>query len=438
MKHYRVFLLVLLFPVIMTGQARQNPVETSLAGTYTVHGRGVDVVGWNPANLGFPEERPFSWSILNVNGGVHNNAFSIVKYNRYSGQNLEKDSQKADLLNSISDKGWRWTLDLHTSVPAVSFSMDNWAFSSDFLLVNDMSIPKDLFNFVFLGNTENDSLVFDFTQETLALGMHSFSFAIPFEGFSVGMSLKYLNGFYYSGLKYREGSIQTTEEAIAGVLQYRERESVGGNGVAIDLGFTTEELDNWQFGLALNNLGGHMYWGDKTPTAKFISNTFSPWLPIKEIAKTSDYFYGLDSLNGENLYVSSFNDLIVDSTERSVGTGKFSIKYPTLLRLGGSYNFRDYFTKVMMDFRAGFQDRYFAVDRWVWSAALEWRRQPWFPVRTGIAWDGSDYTQWGLGFGVETELLEFNFGMSFEQGMWIHTMQGLTISLGVTYRVLPE
>ncbi|MBS1272247.1 MAG: hypothetical protein MAGBODY4_01387 [Candidatus Marinimicrobia bacterium] len=433
-----LLVLILLLPVIISGQARQNAVETSLAGTYTVHGRGVDVVGWNPANLGFAAERPFSWSIMNINGGVHNNAFSIVKYNNYSGQNLEVGNRKANLLNSISNNGWRWTVDIHSSVPAVSFSMDNWAFTSDLLLVNDMSIPKDIFNFVFLGNSENDSLVFDFTQETLALGMHSFSFAIPFEGYSIGISLKYLNGFYYSGLQYQEGSLQTTPEAITGVLQYREREAVGGNGVAVDLGVTTEEFEHWQFGLAVNNIGGRMYWGDETPTAKFVSGVFGAFLPIKEVARTTDYFYGLDSLNGEKLYVSSFNDLVVDSTDRSVGTGQFSIKYPTLLRMGGSYYFRDQYTKVMMDFRAGFQDRFFTVNRWIWSAALEWRRQPWFPVRTGIAWDGSDYTQWGLGFGVETELLEFNFGMSFDRGMWIHTLQGLTVSLGITYRVLPE
>ena len=434
---FHVVLLIGL-PAILWPQARQNPVATSLAGTYTTHGRGIDVVGWNPANLGFAEERPFSWSLLNINGGVHNNAFSIVRYNNYSGENLEIGNKKANLLNSISNDGWRWTLEVHSAVPAISFSKDNWAFSSDILLVNDMSIPKDLFNFVFLGNTENDSLVFDFTQETLALGMHSFSFGIPFDGFSLGFSLKYLNGIYYSGLQYQDGSLKTTPEAITGVLEYRERAAVGGNGIAVDIGVTTEQIKNWQFGAALNNLGGHMYWGNQTATANLISNLFGALIPIDDLAQTKSYFYGIDSLNGENLYQGSFNQLVVDSTQKTSGTDFFSIKYPTLLRLGGSYTFPGYYTTVMMDFRAGFQDRYFAVNRWVWSTGLEWRRQPWFPVRTGFAWDGGAYTQWGLGFGIETDLLEFNFGMAVENGMWIHTLEGLTLSIGLTYRVLPE
>lgn len=427
-----------MFPVLLAGQARQNAVVTSLAGTYTTHSRGVDAVGWNPANLGFPEERPFSWSLVNINGAAHNNAFSIAQYNRFSGANLENENRKTDLLESISSDGWRWTMDMHTSVPGISFSVTNWAFTSDLIVLNDISIPKDLFKFLFTGNTENDSLVFDFSQETLALGMHSFSFGMPFQAFSLGISLKYLNGLYYSGMTYQEGALYTTPEAITGVMHYQEQEAVGGNGVAVDIGVTTREREDWQFGMAINNLGGKMKWGKATPTARFVSGTLSQLLPIDEIARTTNHFYGLDSLNGESLYRKDMSDLVIDSVSVMEGTEQFTVKYPTMFRFGGSYALPDYYLKVMMDFRTGFEDRFFARNRWVWSTALEWRRKPWLPIRTGIAWDGSSFTQWGLGLGFETELLELNLGLSFERGMWIHTLKGMTFSLGMTYRILPD
>ena len=50
----------------------------------------------------------------------------------------------------------------------------------------------------------------------------------------------------------------------------------------------------------------------------------------------------------------------------------------------------------------------------------------------GFAYGGPNFKELGLGFGYHNGPLLFDFGFGFKNGVWIHSMQGLNLSLQLT------
>jgi hypothetical protein len=50
----------------------------------------------------------------------------------------------------------------------------------------------------------------------------------------------------------------------------------------------------------------------------------------------------------------------------------------------------------------------------------------------GYAYGGPTFKELGLGFGYHMGPLIFDFGFGFKNGLWIHSMQGLNLSLQLT------
>ncbi len=57
---------------------------------------------------------------------------------------------------------------------------------------------------------------------------------------------------------------------------------------------------------------------------------------------------------------------------------------------------------------------------------------PSLPLRIGFGWGGGDMQELGMGFGIHKSRFMFDFGFAFRNGMWLHTMKGLNLSLGLT------
>ena len=56
-------------------------------------------------------------------------------------------------------------------------------------------------------------------------------------------------------------------------------------------------------------------------------------------------------------------------------------------------------------------------------------------MRIGYSWGGGSLKELGMGFGVRKGMAMFDFGFSFRNGMWLHTMKGFNLSFGFTYVV---
>jgi hypothetical protein len=50
----------------------------------------------------------------------------------------------------------------------------------------------------------------------------------------------------------------------------------------------------------------------------------------------------------------------------------------------------------------------------------------------GFAYGGPTFKELGLGFGYHMGPMIFDFGLGFKNGLWIHSMQGLNLSLQLT------
>ena len=50
----------------------------------------------------------------------------------------------------------------------------------------------------------------------------------------------------------------------------------------------------------------------------------------------------------------------------------------------------------------------------------------------GFAWEGMDRTELGMGVGFHGGPVMIDFAFSFRNGVWIHSMKGLNLSLGFT------
>ena len=145
------------------------------------------------------------------------------------------------------------------------------------------------------------------------------------------------------------------------------------------------------------------------------------------------YTYQIDSLRADNLSSSTIftsSSKVVKNLDENGKVKQFNIRYPAILRFGLSYKKNDLL--ISSDLITGFENRLYANSRWRWAIGVESYRFPSMPLRMGFAWEGMDRTELGLGAGFYGGPVMIDFGFSFRNGMWIHSMKGLNLSLGFT------
>ena len=224
----------------------------------------------------------------------------------------------------------------------------------------------------------------------------------------------------------------TTPQAVYGSGSYFIRQGFGGAGYGLDIGIATKEFNGFRFGASLINAVGSIGWNKPS----FIKDIID--YPLKwDGEQLSDsvavlYTYTIDSLRADNLSGKIFNSSskVVKNLDEDGKVKQFNIRYPAILRLGFSYKKDDLL--VSSDLTTGFENRLYANSRWRWAVGAELYRFPTMPLRMGFAWEGMDRTELGLGAGFHGGPVMIDFGFSFRNGMWIHSMKGLNLSLGFT------
>ncbi|PJA54960.1 MAG: hypothetical protein CO167_00910, partial [Candidatus Marinimicrobia bacterium CG_4_9_14_3_um_filter_48_9] len=141
--------VLLALTVISIGSLVAQPLidarGVGLCGTYTIASRGYNAVGYNPANLGFVEEVPFSMSLLNTNFLIRNNFITLSLYNQFftgdpdtPGEPLDLEQRvpgqnytyKTLLKGYIPSRGLVFDMGSNTSFPGLNFSWGNYAITS--------------------------------------------------------------------------------------------------------------------------------------------------------------------------------------------------------------------------------------------------------------------------------------------------------------------
>jgi hypothetical protein len=430
----RVIYIYLMLLIALFGQKR-DPRSVALAGATTTIADGIYAVGFNPGLIAFQKEKPFMLQLGGIDFGLGNNYLSMAAMNTLSGDTLDSD-EKTTIINRFKSRGG-FTFDLfgQLATPGLNYASGNMVLTSNILYMSSYSLPAGMARLMLEGNANNPDIDMTLGLEIMSVHELGFSFAVPFESYAVGFTLKYLQGLFYMGIDPDSSSANfiTTPSAVYGSGSYYLRQGFGGSGYGLDIGIATKEFNGMRFGVSLINAVGSIGWNKPS----FIKDMID--YPLKwDGEQLSDsvavlYTYQIDSLRADNLSSSTIftsSSKVVKNLDENGKVKQFNIRYPAILRFGLSYKKNDLL--ISSDLITGFENRLYANSRWRWAIGVESYRFPSMPLRMGFAWEGMDRTELGLGAGFYGGPVMIDFGFSFRNGMWIHSMKGLNLSLGFT------
>ena len=414
---------------------KRDPRSVAMAGATSTSADGIYAVGFNPGLIAFQKEKPFMLQLGGLDFGISNNYLSMAAMNTLSGDTLDSDEKSAIINRFQSRGGLTFDLNGQVATPGINYASGNMALTSNILYMSSYALPVGMARLMLEGNANNPDV--DMTLGFEIMGVHElgFSFAVPFESYAVGFTLKYLQGLFYMGIDPDSSSANliTTPSAVYGSGSYYLRQGFGGAGYGLDIGIATKEFNGYRFGVSLINAVGSIGWNKPS----FIKDIID--YPLKwDGEQLSDsvavlYTYKIDSLRADNLSsgtIFTSSSKVVKNLDEDGKVKQFDIRYPAILRLGLSYKKDDLL--ISSDLTTGFENRLYANSRWRWAIGVELYRFPTMPLRMGFAWEGMDRTELGLGVGFHGGPIMIDFGFSFRNGMWIHSMKGLNLSLGFT------
>jgi hypothetical protein len=416
------YIFLILSLVIFTqsyAQLYMNPRSISLAGAYATQARGGDVIGWNPANLGFSNNPK-----LNLNFGVFplvpfpalqvsNDAISpwVLKEYFFTGGYLD-DAAKDKFLSYFPDDGIN--INPLVQMRFLNFSVKSWAFMLGAEVTGKVVAPKSLFNLALFGNEFGEAVDLSDTdlelQSVVSLGAaHGWEIRkIPFIDFdiqnyvdklAVGVAAKVLVGTGYSGFKNLNATVTSYQDRMVLNGSLEGQYGIGGLGMAMDLGASAVINRKMIASLSINNLFGFIHWD-------LIESGVAEYSIYAEMLG-SDYSIA-DSILEESI--------TKDTTYTISG---FSSNYPTYMLMGFEYRVLDNL-RVMANYRQYFSDDLAAATLPALSVAGEYYPLKWLPLRAGIALGGTDKFKWGIGSGLAFNHYHFDWGFAQIGGFFNH------------------
>lgn len=445
-------ILILVLTVSCFGQAHIDARGLGLCNTYTVSSRGISAIGYNPANLGYTEDLTFSADLFDFKLTAFNNFMSLALFNKYfSGDadgepfDLEQKMLGSDmthkefLLSELSEEGFAFGLGVSVPIPLLNVSVGNYAFTSGLEYYMQNSLPLGLFEIVMEGNQIGRSFDLSLRQDLLMVTNFGFSFAIPFESYNIGATVKYLAGIGFAGVDSSGGAFNTRSTGLESDGFYRYTRAIGGNGLAVDVGFNTRKINNWQFGFAINNMIGFINWGnDKNFIARNIS-LIEGLFPVRETLQISSdssnfsastlYTMDIEGVNVTGALAESDSLFVFDEADVPQ-PDSIRMNYPAIFRIGGSYQYKQDFI-VMADLSAGLDDYYFADRNWRLALAAEWIRFGMVPIRSGMAFGGPYGSEASIGAGLSLIWFDMDLGLKLLGGMSFANAEG--VELGISF-----
>jgi len=420
----------MVFPILF-GQYRKDPISMALGGCSSTMLGGIYTVDNNPANLAYHVGR--EWSLIGGNFGLTNNVLSISEYNKFNGADLEKGGAKEDLLELFELDGWRVFTDF-TLTPPFNYVRNNFAFTSTLIGIGQIKVPHSMFQLMFEGNALEEEYDLDFKEQALIANEFAFSMGMPLRKFNVGVSLKYIYGFYYLNLETEESSFITDETAVKSTALFKLQQALGGSGFAADIGFTTYEVDGWRVACSINNIFGSIEWKEEPSKLSTILSDFYPdAFPYDAQTVIRNYVLDIDSLNAHRFATLPIDSVILGYNEDVDVFRKFSTNYPMFVRLGFSKDYPRVAT-FFTDFTASFSDELFGVNRWAVCGGVEIDKMRFLPIRFGLQLGGRDKIAYSTGIGYNTQLLQFDMAIKLNRGFSVNSLKGAEFSFGLLFR----
>ncbi len=474
MKVFNILLLVLLTTGISNAQSGVSFTDSraaAMSSYLTASSNGVFSIGKNPANLALQSDHNFEiatvFPLPNINLFVGNDFMTVNDFNYFFsgeknavGETVGKflntsDKQKfkdlfsngTGITSNISTILFGFSVYVSPKIGAFGISMsDKFAAQAD--------VPQDLISLLLDGNTvERQYDLNGFDVKSWYLREYSLSYAREltkyfhntFKNITAGISFKLIHGFGYLNLIKSDTKVTTRQDysieirsnnlinsafspSFGVVYDFEDTtksSSVGlfnkpaGTGLGLDFGVSGKVNDIWSFGVSITDVGS-IKWN-------------------KDVAQ----------------YTASGNYTLSDITDKSLGDslssafsgdGKFvdeiSSSLPTALHFGVGFQL-DKFLKgnfpgnmlIVVGVDQGFNNMPSNSTKTRVSLGVEWVPLSWLPIRTGVSLGGRENFHWGLGFGLDAGLVEFNFAASdFQSIILANNARKIGLSLGARWK----
>ena len=484
-------ILLFLFSTLFT-QTNQDARILGLNGSYTTLASGFRAVGINPANLVvYPNK---SWNIIDFSFGLSNNYFSIENYNALSGSHLDDSTHenyypKEKILDEFGGRGIRMWHSFNFLLPALNMSTDRMALTSRLTSNFDIGLSNGMIQFLFSGNPFGKDRYLDLEEVLLSNLEMGYSYGYTFHNYSAGFTIKYLLGLFYMGMKPLSSPTLTTDAyGFYGHPQYIIRQAMGGNGLGLDVGITSNEFDEgYRFGISIINLFGTIKWTQN----HFIRSMLEPSINQTDYyLRPNEFIYvnmQVDSVTFENLgnlnnledplvYYETYKVISLDDTSNATysdlvvslddgtylypsggdyklnvllgdgdttftvsdttdlgGDNPFKTRQPMYLRMGISRRWIDQ-AVVAADLVTGFSNYLGSSASWRLSIGTEITRFKNKFIRLGYAFGGLTKKSISIGYGRKLGPLQWDIGLSLNGGFNIDSTKGIDIAMGLTWQ----
>ena len=402
------------------GQSNFTARSVSLAGAFSSYARGVDALGWNPANLGFwsqdealGEKGTRSVKLPSVAFDLGNNTITPNWISDYFGVGFMDDNLKNQMINSLPDNNWILLQALR--VP-FGLAVNNFAISTGLEINGRIASHPSMFELIFNGLRFDNSLSLDGTGEfeavipvTIGYGKEFYSILLNkyFDRVYLGGAVKYLNGLNRISTEFSNSTLSTSKESINIQTTTTLTSAVSGTGFALDLGFAARSGEKLYLSISVNNLFGKINWTD------------------------SDIMSGSVNFTVDELNITELDSLFEESNTTDETTGNVNSAYPGYLLAGFHYQYRPN-VSLHSTLLQGFSDEMNMSTTPRLSLGSEVNATKWLPIRFGISVGGLEDFRWGAGFGLNFSKFHLDFGIS-ESGGMLGSAKGITIALEQTF-----
>ncbi len=421
--------LMFLFMGIVFGQLNSSAVQIGTASSNAIHARGLEVIGLNPANLGYGDNPRLNIQAMLLPGfsmQLNNNSLTPNWVNDFLNSGELNKQKLDDLMGALEDD----VLEINPTVylPGLGVQLGQYAFMIKPELVASVGLPSDLIRFPFEGLAFGDEITFEkaktAVQSTIPISFAT-SFPLPLEKIPqvqpfiknahVGVGGKLLTGLAYSEFTFIDGGILSQPDAMSISTHIEGITALGGFGFALDAGVAVEINDKINANLSINNLLGQLTWSNVQNIQFETEGTFNR-SEFEEIADYSDAQY--DSLEEAMVKVdTSFSGDPITST------------YPAYILAGFSYDNLIPNLHIMVSYRQYFTDELGFSTTPRLSGAVEYKLGKIFPIRAGISVGGPESFQWSTGVGLHVGFYHLDIGFS-QMGGFFNNSKGFAFSIG--------
>ena len=224
---------------------------------------------------------------------------------------------KSSILELIDGESISITGKIILPAPGINIAASNYALSAQLYTYMDISIPEAFMDLMLNGNEISKAYLLNMSGEVVSYAEYGISYAHKFKNFSMGATLKYLQGLFYFNMydtKEDGSSITTTPTGLIGSGNYVIEQAFGGSGLGLDIGFLTEETSSgWRFGTSIINIGGSIIWDNSNLTSSVLGSTLESVLPLRQ----NEYYFidfAIDTLDASLLFSGSYDELFSSSS----------------------------------------------------------------------------------------------------------------------------